>query len=68
MPRQTVFDMTFSRVYPMLVQKAERKARTKEEVDTVITWLTGYDMASVDLDVTCRFFLTTRLLTIPGPI
>jgi len=56
MPRQSVFDMTFSRVYPLLVQKAERKARTKEEVDTVITWLTGYDMASVDLDVTCRDF------------
>ena len=56
MPRQSVFNMKFSRVYPLLVQKAERKARTKEEVDTVITWLTGYDMASADLNVTCRDF------------
>jgi hypothetical protein len=35
--------MPFSNVYPLLVQKAERKGRTKEEVDEVIFWLTGYD-------------------------
>jgi hypothetical protein len=34
--------MKFSSVYPMYVQKAERKNRTKEEVDRVICWLTGY--------------------------
>ncbi len=56
MSRQSIFDMEFSKVYPLLVQKAERKARTKEEVDTVINWLTGYDMASADLNVTCREF------------
>lgn len=38
-----IFQMAFSRVYPMYVQKAEKKCRTKEEVDTVICWLTGYD-------------------------
>ena len=56
MSRQSIFDMEFSKVYPLLVQKAERKARTKEEVDTVINWLTGYDMTSADLNVTCREF------------
>lgn len=35
--------MAFSKVYPLLVQKAERKGRTKLKVDTVICWLTGYD-------------------------
>ena len=35
--------MQFSKVYPLYVQKAERKGRTKEEVDQVIFWLTGYD-------------------------
>ena len=35
--------MAFSSVYPLLVQKAERKGRTKSEVDAVICWLTGYD-------------------------
>jgi hypothetical protein len=37
----------FSKVYPMYVQKAERKGRTKEEVDEVIRWLTGYDDAGL---------------------
>jgi len=35
--------MKLSKVYPLLVQKAERKGRTKQEVDEVICWLTGYD-------------------------
>ncbi len=40
---ERVYKMKFSAVYPMLVQKAEKKGRTKDEVDTVILWLTGYD-------------------------
>ncbi|TQI68065.1 DUF2200 domain-containing protein [Clostridium sp. KNHs216] len=43
MTNERVFKMAFSSVYPLLVQKAERKGRTKAEVDTVIQWLTGYD-------------------------
>lgn len=35
--------MRFARIYPLLVQKAQRKGRTQQEVDTVICWLTGYD-------------------------
>ena len=42
MPRQDVFEMPFEKVYQCLVQKAERKGRTQEEVDQVIKWLTGY--------------------------
>src|SRR5688572_22695915 len=38
-----VFAMAFSKVYPLYIQKAENKNRTKEEVDKVICWLTGYD-------------------------
>jgi len=55
-PRKTVFGMKVSEVYPLLVQKAERKGRTKAEVDQVTGWLTGYDMASADLDVTYAEF------------
>jgi len=40
---QRVFAMQFAKVYPLYVQKAERKGRTKEEVDQIIFWLTGYD-------------------------
>lgn len=43
MENERVYKMVFSKVYPMLIQKAERKGRTKEEVDTVTRWLTGYD-------------------------
>ena len=56
MPRKTIFEMKVSEVYPLLVQKAERKARNKAEVDQVTAWLTGYDMEAVDLDVTYAEF------------
>ena len=47
MPGHRVFAMKFAKVYPMYVQKAERKNRTKEEVDQVICWLTGYSRAQL---------------------
>lgn len=42
MAEHKIFKMAFSSVYPHYVTKAERKERTKEEVDEIITWLTGY--------------------------
>ena len=42
MDLQRVFRMTFASIYPLYVQKAEKKGRTKSEVDQVICWLTGY--------------------------
>ncbi len=39
--------MSFASVYPMYVQKAERKGRTQEEVDVIITWLTGYSASGL---------------------
>ena len=47
MPKHRIFEMAFAKVYPLYVQKAERKNRTKEEVDQVICWLTGYDRAGL---------------------
>jgi hypothetical protein len=47
MQKQRIFRMTFSSVYPLYVQKAERKQRTQEEVDRVICWLTGYSSAEL---------------------
>jgi hypothetical protein len=43
MENARVFKMSFASVYPLYIQKAERKGRTKAEVDTIIFWLTGYD-------------------------
>jgi hypothetical protein len=37
-----IFNMSFASVYPLYLQKVEKKGRTKKELDTVITWLTGY--------------------------
>ena len=57
MPRLNVFDMSFEKIYLLLVQKAERKGRTKDEVDEVIIWLTGYaDIAAIG-DVTYGEFI-----------
>ena len=47
MPERNMFAIKFSKVYPLYVQKAERKGRTREEVDQVICWLTGYDRAGL---------------------
>jgi hypothetical protein len=47
MPAHRVFGMKFANVYPMYVAKAERKNRTRQEVDQVICWLTGYDQAGL---------------------
>jgi hypothetical protein len=43
--------MVFGKVYPLYVQKAENKGRTKEEVDQVICWLTGYDQAGLQQQI-----------------
>lgn len=42
MPRTDVTQMPFAKLYPLLIQKAEKKGRTREEVDQVTAWLTGY--------------------------
>ena len=47
MPNHRIFATRFSKVYPLYVQKAERKNRTREEVDRLICWLTGYDEAGL---------------------
>ena len=47
MDNTKVYRMPFARVYPLYIQKAERKGRSKEEVDTIIFWLTGYDKLSL---------------------
>ena len=46
-----IFAMKFADVYPLYVQKAERKNRTKEEVDQIIRWLTGYTQAGLQQQI-----------------
>ena len=47
MPEHRIFSTEFSSVYPLYVQKAERKGRSQEEVDRIICWLTGYGEAEL---------------------
>ncbi|MCW5861047.1 MAG: DUF2200 domain-containing protein, partial [Caldilineales bacterium] len=46
-----VFGMKFANVYPLYVKKAERKNRTKEEVDQIICWLTGYSQTGLQQQI-----------------
>lgn len=47
MDNSRVYKMTFASVYPHYITKAEKKGRTKEELDTIIFWLTGYNKQTV---------------------
>lgn len=47
MARQTLAEMKFAGIYPLYVQKAQRKGRSQAEVDEIICWLTGYDPAGL---------------------
>lgn len=47
MPRMDVTKMPFAKLYPLLVDKAGKKGRTREEVDQVTVWLTGYTPADI---------------------
>jgi len=51
MPKHRIFTTTFASVYPLYVQKAERKNRTKEEVDKIVCWLTGYSQTGLQQQI-----------------
>jgi hypothetical protein len=46
--KHRIYAMSFASVYPLYIAKAERKGRTKAEVDEIIFWLTGYDRAEME--------------------
>ncbi len=48
MSEHRIFGMSFASVYPLYLAKAEKKGRTKAEVDQVIRWLTGYDQPGLE--------------------
>lgn len=58
--------MSFARIYPLYVTKAERKNRTKEEVDQVISWLTGYDAAGLERTLATEVDLETFFAEAPA--
>lgn len=60
MANEKIFQMTFSKIYSLYIQKVERKNQPKENLDRVIYWLTGYDenslQAQISADVTMEEF------------
>jgi hypothetical protein len=51
MDKNRVFAIKFAKLYPLYIQKAERKNRTNEEVDQIICWLTGYSQAELQKQI-----------------
>ena len=51
MDNTRVFKMSFAGVYPHYIQKAEKKGRTKEELDAIICWLTGYNLQALQQQI-----------------
>ena len=51
MDNTRVFKMSFAGVYPYYIKKAEKKGHTKEEVDTIIRWLTGYSQTALQKQI-----------------
>lgn len=66
MAKHRIFTMAFSQVYPLYVQKAERKNRTKGEVDHIIRWLTGYDQAGLEKQISQHSDLETFFAKAPA--
>ena len=57
--------MSFAGVYPMYIQKAEKKGRTKEEVDTIIFWLTGYNKQTLQKQIDTKVDFETFFAQAP---
>ncbi len=68
---ERVYKMSFAGVYPHYIQKAEKKGRTKAEVDEIICWLTGYDgqglQQAIDQKTNFETFLHRPPQYIPMP-
>ena len=54
MNEDRIYKMKFSGVYPLYIAKAERKGRTKEEVDEIIMWLTGYTQKKLESQIEAK--------------
>ena len=65
MTKHRIFTTSFASVYPYYVQKAEKKARTKKEVDTIICWLTGYSQKALQQQIDANVDFATFFAEAP---
>lgn len=66
MPEHRIFGTPFAKVYPMYVQKAARKNRSREEVDQLVCWLTGYDEAGLQRQIEAQKSVAEFFAEAPG--
>ena len=66
MDNTRVYRYSFASIYPLYIQKAEKKGRTKEEVDTIIFWLTGYNKQSLQKQIDKKADLETFFAEAPA--
>lgn len=52
--QERIYQLSFAKVYPLYVQKAEKKGRTQAEVDQIILWLTGYTPETLQKQIDCQ--------------
>ncbi len=60
-----IYRINFAAVYPLYIEKAEKKSRTKDEVDTIIKWLTGYSQAEIASQVEKQVDFETFIVEAP---
>ncbi len=65
MTKHRIYTTSFASVYPLYVTKAERKGRTKAEVDQIIMWLTGHDEVSLQSEIDRKTDFETFFATAP---
>lgn len=66
MEKHKIYSMSFAKVYPMYVSKAEKKGRTKAEVNEIIFWLTGYDQSSLKAQLKRQVDFETFFMEAPS--
>ena len=67
MAKHRIYTTSFASVYPLYVAKAEKKGRTKAEVDQIISWLTGYDQKALEAQLEKRTDFETFFAQAPKP-
>jgi hypothetical protein len=65
MTKHRIYTMSFARVYPEYIAKAERKGRTKAEVDEIVRWLTGYSQEAFEAQLEKQTDIETFLAEAP---
>lgn len=65
MDKTRIFTIPFANIYPLYIQKAEKKGRTKAEVDTIIFWLTGYNTQTLQQQIDKNIDLETFFAKAP---